>query len=75
MEVDKEVSAHEQLHLRPVTCVDLSLDGELIVTGLSPFLPLAPSVSDTHTNQEALTAQFDSGDSPNMKIGDLFFIK
>jgi hypothetical protein len=39
MEVDKEVSAHEQLHLRPVTCVDLSLDGELIVTGLSPFLP------------------------------------
>ena len=33
LEVDKEVSAHEQLHLRPVTCVDVSADGELIVTG------------------------------------------
>lgn len=33
MEVDKEVSAHEQLHLRPVTCVDISYDGELVVTG------------------------------------------
>lgn len=36
MEVDKEVSAHEQLHLRPVTCVDISFDGELVVTGLIP---------------------------------------
>jgi hypothetical protein len=37
LEVDKEVSAHEQLHLRPVTCVDVSTDGELIVTGNTFF--------------------------------------
>jgi WD40 repeat protein len=33
MEIDKEVSAHEQLHLRPVSCVTVSGDGETIVTG------------------------------------------
>jgi WD40 repeat protein len=42
MEVDKEVSAHEQLHLRPVTCVDLSADGELIVTGQRTELFVPP---------------------------------
>jgi hypothetical protein len=49
MEVDKEISAHEQLHLRPVTCVDLSTDGELIVTGL--FLVLSAS-SSSHAHTE-----------------------
>jgi len=33
LEVDREVSTHEQLHFRPVSCVDVCADGETIVTG------------------------------------------
>ena len=43
MEVEKEVSSHEQLHLRPVSCVAVSDDGSIIATGIvlsfmQPFL-------------------------------------
>lgn len=69
MEIDKEVSAHEQLHLRPVTCVDLSADGELIVTGMRRHL------WSSHSPQEVQIAQFVCGGSRNLRIRNHFGIR
>lgn len=43
--MDREVSTHEQLHFRPVSCVDVCADGETIVTGR------AQVCIDGHTQQ------------------------